>query len=94
MSNERSASRSGDIELLDMIWPETGLSTTLHIPDRQNDAIDDDDQCRLLIDFLTLSLSPLELIQLAAILRMSIDGLLDHHPRLQRAVVDAFDIRT
>jgi hypothetical protein len=82
-----------DIELLDMIWPETGLSTTLHIPNRPKDMLGADDECRLQIDFLTMSLSPLELIQLAAFLRMSIDGLLDQHPSLQRAVVEAFDIR-
>ena len=89
-----SDQRPREIELLDMIWPETGLSTTLHVPDRPKDALDEDDQCRLAIDFLTLSLSPLELIQLAAFLRMSIDGLLGKHPGLQRAVVEAFDIRT
>lgn len=94
MSTNRPTSRPREIELLDMIWPETGLSTTLHIPDRPKDALDADDQCRLQIDFLTLSLSPLELIQLAAFLRMSIDELLDQHPKLQRAVVDAFDIRS
>ena len=42
---------------------------------------------------MTLSLSPLEFIQLASFLRMSIDGLLDHHPALQRAVINAFDLR-
>ena len=94
MSSDHPGSRPREIELLDMIWPETGLSTTLHVPDRARDTLDEDDQCRLQIDFLTLSLSPLELIQLAAFLRMSIDGLLDQHPRLQRAVVEAFDIRT
>lgn len=86
--------RTTEIEVLDMIWPETGLSTTLHVPERPRDGLTEDDQCRLQIDFLTLSLSPLELIQLAAFLRMSIDGLLDQHPGLQRAVVEAFDIRT
>lgn len=94
MSTDRTGSRPREIELLDMIWPETGLSTTLSVPDRAKDALDEDDQCRLQIDFLTLSLSPLELIQLAAFLRMSIDGLLDQHPGLQRAVVEAFDIRS
>lgn len=94
MSTDRPTSRARDTELLDMIWPETGLSTTLHIPEREKDTMDEDDQCRLQIDFLTLSLSPLELIQLAAFLRMGIDGLLDQHPGLQRAVVEAFDIRS
>lgn len=82
------------VELLDMIWPETGLSTTMSMPDRQKDMLTDDDTIDLQIDFLTMSLSPLELIQLAAFLRMSIDSLLDHHPGLQRAVVEAFDIRS
>lgn len=81
-------------ELLDMIWPETGLSTTIRVPERPRDTLSEDDQIDVQIDFLTLSLSPLELIQLAAFLRMSIDGLLDLHPGLQRAVVDAFDIQT
>jgi hypothetical protein len=94
MTTNRPSSPAREIELLDMIWPETGLSTTLHIPDRPKDTLGEDDQCRLQIDFLALSLSPLELIQLAAFLRMSIDGLLDQHPGLQRAVVEAFDIRT
>lgn len=82
------------VELLDMIWPETGLSTMMRVPDRPKDALTEDDQIDLQVDFLTLSLSPLELIQLAAFLRMSIDGLLDLHPGLQRAVVEAFDIQT
>jgi hypothetical protein len=43
---------------------------------------------------VTLALTPLEFIQLASFLRMSIDGLLDHHPSLQRAVVNAFDIKS
>jgi hypothetical protein len=42
---------------------------------------------------VTLSLTPLEFIQLASFLRMSIDGLLEQHPKYQRAVVSAFDIR-
>jgi hypothetical protein len=42
---------------------------------------------------VTLSLTPTEFIQLAASLRLSVDGLLDHHPGLQRAVVAAFDIK-
>lgn len=93
MSTDRPGARAREIELLDMIWPETGLATTLHVPDRPQDTLDEDDQCRLQIDFLTLSMSPLELIQLAAFLRMSVDEMLDKHPGLQRAVVDAFDIR-
>jgi hypothetical protein len=92
-STGSSKGHGQDIELLDMIWPETGLSTTLRVPNRPKDALGENDECRLQVDFLTMSLSPLELIQLAAFLRMSIDGLLDRHPSLQRAVVEAFDIR-
>ena len=80
-------------ELIDMIWPETGLQTTTRVPRRPKDALTEDDELQLQIDFLTLTLSPLEFIQLAAFLRMSIDGLLELHPGLQRAVVNAFDIR-
>jgi hypothetical protein len=39
-----------------------------------------DDVVELDVDFVTLSLSPLEFIQLASFLRMSIDGLLERHP--------------
>jgi hypothetical protein len=81
------------VELLDMIWPETGLQTTSRIPRRPKDQLSEDDTIELTIDFVTLSLSPLEFIQLASFLRMSIDGLLDHHPSFQRAVINAFDIR-
>jgi hypothetical protein len=81
------------IELLDMIWPETGLQTSSRIPRRPKDALSEDDSIELTIDFVTLTLTPLEFIQLASFLRMSIDGLLDHHPSLQRAVINAFDIR-
>jgi hypothetical protein len=76
-----------------MIWPETGLQTSTRIPDRPKDALNEDDTVELTIDFMTLALSPLEFIQLASFLRMSIDSLLDHHPSLQRAVINAFDIR-
>lgn len=81
------------VELLDMIWPETGLSTTLVVPDKPKDTLGEGDQVQLSIDFLTLTLSPLELIQLAAFLRVSMDELMDRHPSLQRAVVNAFEIR-
>ncbi|MCA9834238.1 MAG: hypothetical protein KC435_09845 [Thermomicrobiales bacterium] len=81
------------IELLDMIWPETGLSTTLTVPDKPQDTLGEGDQVQLSIDFLTITLSPLELIQLAAFLRVSMDELMDRHPSLQRAVVNAFEIR-
>lgn len=80
-------------ELLDMIWPETGLQLTSRVTDRPKDQLTENDTVELQIDFMTLSLSPLEFIQLASFLRMSIDGLLDRHPSLQRAVVSAFDIR-
>jgi len=80
-------------ELLEMIWPETGLHTQSKIPQRPKDSLTEDDLIELSIDFVTLSLTPLEFIQLASFLRMSIDGLLDHHPSFQRAVINAFDIR-
>lgn len=81
------------VELLDMIWPETGLSTTLVVPDKPRDTLGEDDQVQLSVDFVTLTLSPLELVQLAAFLRVSMDELMERHPSLQRDVVNAFDIR-
>ncbi len=87
------AASAGDVELLDMVWPETGLQTTSRVPRRPKDALSEDDTIALQIDFVTLSLTPLEFIQLASFLRMSIDGLLEQHPGLQRVVVNAFDIR-
>lgn len=79
-------------DILEIIWPETGLHTKTVVPVRAKDQLSDSDEVELSIDFLTLSLSPLELIQLASFLRMTIDGLLDRHPSYQRAVVNAFDI--
>jgi hypothetical protein len=80
-------------DLHEMIWPETGLHTRCEIPVRPKDQITDDDTIDLQIDFVTLSLSPLEFIQLASFLRMSVDALLDHHPGFQRTVISAFEIR-
>ena len=80
-------------DLLDMVWPETGLQTGARVSRRPKDALGEDDVVELEIDFVTLSLSPLEFIQLASFLRMTVDGLLDRHPGLQRAVVNAFDLR-
>jgi hypothetical protein len=80
-------------QILDMIWPETGLQTGARVSRREKDALGEDDLVELEIDFVTLSLSPLEFIQLASFLRMTVDGLLERHPGLQRAVVNAFDIR-
>lgn len=82
------------IDLLDMIWPETGLQVATSAPEKARDSLTDDDQIELTVDFVTLSLSPTEFIQLAASLRLSVDGLLENHPSLQRAVVAAFDIKT
>ncbi len=79
-------------DVLDMVWPETGLQTECRVSSRPKDTLSEDDVVELDIDFVTLSLSPLEFIQLASFLRMSIDGLLERHPGLQRAVVNAFDI--
>ncbi len=80
-------------EVLDMIWPETGLQTGARVSRRPKDTLGEDDVVELDIDFVRLSLSPLEFIQLASFLRMTVDGLLERHPGLQRAVVSAFDIR-
>ena len=81
------------VNLLDMIWPETGLQVMVQADNRPMDSLGEKDQIQLTIDFVTLSLTPLEFIQLASSLRMSVDGLLDKHPSLQRAVISAFDIR-
>ncbi len=81
------------IDLLDMIWPETGLQVTTTAPVKAKDTLNENDQIELSLDFVTLSLTPTEFIQLAASLRLSVDGLLDQHPGLQRAVVAAFDIK-
>lgn len=80
-------------ELLDMIWPETGLQVTARAPRRAKDGLTEDDTIEVQIDFLTLNLTPLEFIQLASFFRMTVDELLERHPGLQRAVVRAFDIR-
>ena len=82
------------VDLLDMIWPETGLQVTTSAPVKPQNSLTEDDMIELSLDFVTLSLSPTEFIQLAASLRLSVDGLLDHHPAMQRAVVAAFDIKT
>jgi hypothetical protein len=80
-------------DVIDIVWPETGLQTGCRVSSRPKDTLGEDDVVELEIDFVTLSLSPLEFIQLASFLRMSVDGLLDRHPGLQRDVVNAFDIR-
>ncbi len=80
-------------EWLQIIWPETGLHTIATGPQAARNALDEDAEISLSIDFLTLSLSPLEFIQLASFLRMSVDQLLERHPDWQRAVVNAFDVR-
>ena len=81
------------INLLDMIWPETGLQVSTDMPERERDKLSENDQIELTLDFVTLSLTPTEFIQLAASLRLSVDGILEHHPGMQRAVVAAFDIK-
>jgi hypothetical protein len=80
-------------DILDMTWPETGLQTSSRVSQRPRDTLSEDDVVELEIDFVRLSLTPLEFIQLASFLRMTVDGLLEQHPGLQRAVVNAFDIR-
>ena len=79
-------------DLLEMVWPETGLQMGCRVSSRAKDTLGEDDVVELDVDFVRLSLTPLEFIQLASFLRMSIDGLLERHPGLQRAVVNAFDI--
>jgi hypothetical protein len=86
--------RRADLEdLLDIDWPETGLQTAARLSTRPMDTLGEDDLVELTVDFVTLSLTPLEFIQLASFLRMSVDGMLERHPGLQRAVVRAFDIK-
>lgn len=80
-------------EWLQIIWPETGLHTIATGPAREKNALSSDDEITVSIDFVTLSLSPLEFIQLASFMRMCVDDLLDRHPNYQRAVVNAFDIK-
>ena len=80
-------------EILDMVWPETGLQTRSRVSQRPRDTLGEDDVVELDIDFVRLALTPLEFIQLASFMRMTVDGLLEQHPGLQRAVVNAFDIR-
>jgi hypothetical protein len=84
--------QAGMDDVLDMVWPETGLQTGCRVSLRAKDTLSEDDLVELEIDFVKLSLTPLEFIQLASFLRMSVDGLLERHPSLQRAVVNAFDI--
>jgi hypothetical protein len=83
-----------NVNLLDMIWPETGLQVSTSVTDRERDKLTDSDQVELTIDFVTITLSPTEFIQLAASLRLSVDGILEHHPAMQKAVVAAFDIKS
>ncbi|MFM8593183.1 MAG: hypothetical protein ACKOCK_02170 [Chloroflexota bacterium] len=84
---------SSRTNLLDMIWPETGLQVAIEMPQRAKDRLDEEDRIEVAMDFVTLSLSPLEFIQMAASFRLAVDGLLDAHPGMQRAVVAAFDIK-
>ena len=94
--DQAGANRSGGggpEELLDMIWPETGLQVTSRAPVRPKDGLTEDDTIEIQIDFVTLNLTPLEFIQLASFFRMTVDELLERHPGMQRAVVNAFDIR-
>ncbi len=91
--DERMGDSKDESTLHEMIWPETGLHTTASIPSKPKDELSEDDSIDLSIDFLTLSLTPLEFIQLASFMRMSIDDLLGQHPKFQRAVINAFDIK-
>jgi len=85
---------SESVNLLDMVWPETGLQVSTSMTVRERDKLGESDQIELTIDFITLSLTPTEFIQLAASLRLSVDGILEHHPVMQRAVVATFDIKS
>src|SRR4051794_14985374 len=67
-------------DVLEMVWPETGLQTGCRVSRRPKDNLNEDDVIELEVDFVTLSLTPLEFIQLASFMRMSVDGLLDRHP--------------
>jgi len=82
-----------DAEWLQVIWPETGLHTIAKGPVGEENSLGEDDEIALTIDFVTLTLSPLEFIQLASFMRMCVDGLLDRNPNYQRVVVNAFDIK-
>jgi hypothetical protein len=96
MTNHQEASPGNGHESedwLEIIWPESGLHTAASGPKREKNALSEDDEIALTIDFVTLTLSPLEFIQLASFLRMCVDGLLDRHPSYQRTVVSAFDIK-
>ena len=64
------------VNLLDMVWPETGLQVSTSMTARERDKLGEGDQIELTIDFVTLSLTPTEFIQLAASLRLSVDGIL------------------
>jgi hypothetical protein len=88
-----SETRQSTDEWLQIIWPETGLHTIANGPTGERDSLSADDEIELTIDFVTLSLSPLEFIQLASFMRMCVDNLLDRNPSYQRAVVNAFDIK-
>lgn len=92
-SPDGQPSRREPVTVLDMVWPETGLPVSVRVDRRPQDTISEADLVHLELDFVTLALSPLEFIQLAASLRMSVDALLDQHPGLQRAVIAAFDLR-
>ena len=85
--------RTDPVTVLDMVWPETGLPVVVRVDRRPRDAISEGDAVHLEVDFVTLTLTPLEFIQLAASLRLSVDALLEQHPGLQRAVIAAFDLR-
>ena len=80
-------------DVIDLVWPETGLQTGCRVSSRPKDALGEDDVMARHQIVRPRHLTPLEFIQLASFLRMSVDGLLERHPGLQRAVVNAFDIR-
>ena len=96
-SNQRTTvAREGQEtnDLLEIIWPETGMYVNATVDARAKDELGEDDTIELSIDFVTLSLKPVEFIQLASALRMSVDNLLDLHPKFQRTVIEAFDVKS
>lgn len=78
-------------ELLDIVWPGSGLATASRIPDVPKNDLTNEQAVELQLDFVSLSLSPTEFIQLAAFMRVSVDRILAAHPHLQHAVNDTYD---
>lgn len=78
-------------ELLDIVWPGSGLSTSSRMPDVPENELTNEQSVELQLDFVSLSLTPTEFIQLAAFMRVSVDRMLAAHPHLQQSVNDTYD---